>query len=244
MRLVLLLQQFLGMVPAHKFGTFHQKSRCSHSGVADAVVQLGLHQLHHHADNVARGAELPVGACRGHLAQHILIHIAHGVTVVHIQLLNTLHHLHQRARLLDEEHGIVHKAAIGRSLLITDILNKGEHIEAHRVEHLLGRELPENVPAEVVVRHLPIGVGIVPVALFEHRIRVLEISHAHRLRGGFLVQLSIIQHLHKEEVGHLLKHINGVGNPAGPERHPDGIDLGFDFTSYHTVGLMQNMVQK
>ena len=50
--------------------------------VADAVGRLGLQQLHHHADDVARGAELAVDAGGGELAEQVLVEVALGVASV------------------------------------------------------------------------------------------------------------------------------------------------------------------
>ena len=65
--------------------------------VADHVVGFRVHQLHHHADNVARGTELTVEAGLADFAQQIFIGIAphiHRLRFVHqaINLVQRIHH--------------------------------------------------------------------------------------------------------------------------------------------------------
>ncbi|MBO5819067.1 MAG: hypothetical protein J6R21_05190, partial [Bacteroidales bacterium] len=45
--------------------------------------------------------------------------------------------------------------------------------------------------------------------------------------------LSIIQHLHKEEVGHLLKDSDGIGDTSCPKGIPYRIDAIFNISSNH-----------
>ena len=90
---------------------------------------------------------MSVSARSCHLAQYILIDIAHRVAIVHVEAIDAFDDLHQRARLLDQEHGIAHETAIGRGLGIVEVLDEVEHIKAHGVEHLLGGEVAELAPA-------------------------------------------------------------------------------------------------
>ena len=225
MILILGFQHLVDVFILDAFGTFDQEAGSSHRGIADAVVDLRFHQRHHHVDDVTRCAELSIGTRCCHLAKYVFIDIAHRVSIVHVEFLNALHHFDQRARLLDEEDGIVHEAAIGRSLLVADVLDEREDIEAHCVEHLFGREVLEHVPPQRIIRHILPRVGIMPVATLEDDLRIIERRYSKCLCRCLLVELRIVQHLHKEEISHLLQYIDGVGDASRPEAHPDGINL-------------------
>ena len=161
--LCILLVQELGLeVILDVFGGLHNEAGRAHSGVTDLVLEGRLHQLHHHADDVARGAELAIGAGGSHLAQDVLIDIAHRVPVVHIQRVDAVHNLHQRARVLDQEHGVLHEAAVGGLFGVPQVLDERENVVTNRIEQLGCLIILEDVPAEGVVRHIAVGFRIVP----------------------------------------------------------------------------------
>ena len=83
------------------FGGFNDEASGTHSGVTNLILEGRLHQLDHHTDDVARSAELAIGTGGSHLAQNVLIYVAHRVPVVHVQGIDAVHHLDQRARVLD-----------------------------------------------------------------------------------------------------------------------------------------------
>ena len=94
---ILLFQQLFTIMALDILCRFHDETRTTHGWVTNSVFQSGLHQFHHHANDVSWGAELAVVATRCHLAQDILIHIAHRVAVVHIKVVDAFHNLHQRS---------------------------------------------------------------------------------------------------------------------------------------------------
>ena len=98
---ILFLQELLLVVLGDILGTFDNEAGTAHCGVADGVFECGLHQLDHHTDDVARGAELTVVASSGHLAEDVLVDIAHGVAVVHVEFVDTFHNLDKCAGVGD-----------------------------------------------------------------------------------------------------------------------------------------------
>ena len=225
------------------------KARAAHGGVADAVV-LGdgrLHELHHHADDVARGTELAVSSTGSHLAQDVFIHVAHRVTVFHVQVINLLHDVLQGLGTLDEEDSIAHIAGIGRAAAVPQRLDEGEHEVSHMVKHVLAAVLAEHLPAQGAVRHrdgsLGRRIGMRPVALREGRIRDFATK---QVGGRLLFDLRVVKHLHEEEVSHLAQHIHRVGD-AGllPKRVPYRVNLVFNLACNHissTVFLCSSTV--
>ena len=122
----------------------------THGGIADAVV-LGdgrLHELHHHANDMARGAELTISSTGSHLAKYVLIHIAHRVAVFHVKVVDLLHDVLQGFGTLDEEDGIAHVARVCRAAAMPQGLDEREHIVAHMVKHVLAAVLAEHLPAQ------------------------------------------------------------------------------------------------
>jgi len=83
----------IGVVLVHVFTRRHQKASRATGRVRNGMVLRGLHQLDHHFNNVARGAELVVGASGGNFRQQIFVQIALGIAVVHLDFGNHLHHL-------------------------------------------------------------------------------------------------------------------------------------------------------
>ena len=55
----------------------------------------------------------------------------------------------------------------------------------------------------------------------------------------FLEPLDLIQPLDEQQVGHLLDDFHGVGDAAGPEGVPDGVDLRFDGAGDHEWQLVE-----
>ena len=97
---VLALEQVALVVQLDVLGGFHYEASRTHGRVADGVLDGGAHEFHHHAYDVARSAELAVVARCSHLAKDILVDIAHGVAVVHVQGIDALHYLGEGARTL------------------------------------------------------------------------------------------------------------------------------------------------
>ena len=80
------------MVLLDIFHRLNEEAGRTHCRVADIILRVRLHHLHNHADDVARGAKLAVGAACRHLAEYVFIHIAHGVAIIHIKIINVIYH--------------------------------------------------------------------------------------------------------------------------------------------------------
>ena len=208
---ILGVKQLLLAVLLNILSTLDNKTRRAHSRVADSILNSGLHKLDHHLDNMARGTELSIITTRSHLAQDILIYIAHSVTVVHIQSINALDNLNKCAWVLNHKGSVSHKSTICRLLASVKILDKGKGITTNDAIHLLSLLILEHTPSQGLVWHILIHIGVVPHTLTE--CRVFD-SHTHNIGISLLGLLSIVQHLHKEEIGHLLQHCHRVGNTA------------------------------
>ena len=150
---------------------------------------------------MARGAELPVVARCGHLAENILIGVAHSVAVVHIEVVNAFNNLGKGTGALYEESGILHETTISRLFALVQCLNENESIPAHNTEHRFGFLILEDAPTQIVIGYVPICIGIVPHTLLEDRVFH---SHAKGIGIRLLCALGIVEHLHKEQIGHLL----------------------------------------
>lgn len=78
------------------FDVFHsldKETSASHGWVADVILWGWLHHFNYHTYDMAGCAKLAVGARSCHLAKNVLIHIAHGVAIVHVQRVHTVHNL-------------------------------------------------------------------------------------------------------------------------------------------------------
>ena len=217
---IVTLQQLALVVLLDVLGTLHYEASRTHGRVADGVAQGGLHHVHHHTYDMARGAELTVVARGCHLAQHVFVDIAHGVAVVHVQGIYAFHYLHQCARVLNQESSTCHESAVGRFPARVEVLDEGECITADDAKHLLCLLVLEHAPAQRLVGHLAVRVGVVPCPLLEggvlHR-------HTHNAGIGLLGLLRIVQHLHEEQICHLLQNGNGIRYATRPKRIPNGV---------------------
>ena len=71
------------------------------------------------------------------------------------------------------------------------------------------------------------ALGIVPIfSCFEDWVVNLATEDSCR---RFAVCLSVIQHFHKEQIGHLLKDGQGISDTSRPEGIPYLVDAIFDF---------------
>ena len=217
----------LAVVADQVLGGGDEKTGGAAGRVADHVPGGGRGHLDHEFDDVARGAELAVLAGAGDLAEHVLVEIALGVGVGHVDGVELIHHVGQHPRGRDHEQGVLHVPGVGGIVRIAvaavpvaaEPLDEGEHLVAHRGEHRLRRGLLEAGPAQVVL------------AGGEHRL-LDGLADAGSLALFQGVQL--VQPLDEQQVGELLDDRKGVGDAAGPHGVPDAVDFGFDFTGDHT----------
>ena len=109
------------IVLANIFCAGHQKTCRTAGRVTDEIVRRGLHQLHHHINDMQRRAELAVPTRRCQFSQHILVQIALHIkvgNVVGVEILQPGDDLLQHLRRGDQEHGIVHIPRKGGVALI------------------------------------------------------------------------------------------------------------------------------
>ena len=204
----------------------HEEARRAAGGVADHVLGDGSGHVRHEADDVPGGAELAVLPRRGNFAQHVLVEVALGVPVVHVDGVELVHHACQHPGGGYEEHGVLHVAAVGAgsfavaAVSSAEVLDEGEDFVPDDPVHLLGGHVPEAGPTEV----LPVGGkdGIVQ-----------DFSRAGR--PAFLQGLEFVEPLDEEQVGELLDDRERVGDAPGPHGVPYAVDAGFDFSGDHAV---------
>jgi hypothetical protein len=222
-QLVVLEQR--GMMFAQIFAGGDQEAASADRRVADHVLGLGLHQLDHRRDDVARRAELAVLAGRGDLRQHVLVHVALGVAVAHVELVELLDDLIQERGPRDLKAGVAHMARIGRALAV-ERPDEREHMFVEDAEHLARLEMLEFRPAQVFVGFA----AFVRVAGFRDPIvtfgKDAPLDRLPQSGGSALLQLlHLVEALDEDQVGDLLDHLQRVGEPARPEVVPDAIDL-------------------
>ena len=196
------------------------KARAAHRRVADHVIHLGLHQLHHHFDDVARRAELAVGAALGNLAEQVFVNVAHDVLVVQVEAVQRIHHAHQHTGRRHKEQRILHIAGEGSILAgMKLVLDEREHQLVHVLEHGFRLEMAEFAPAAILMRFVENGV---------------DDFHVKSGRIGLLAQLVVVQNFDEHEVGDLLNHRQRIGHAGRPEDVPNAIDFVFQFAGNHT----------
>ena len=180
---------------------------------ADEIVQLGLHQLHHHFDDVARRAELAVCAALGDLAEQVFIDVAHDVLVVEVQAVQGVHDAHQHAGGGHEEKRVLHIASEGGVLPgVQLVFDEGEDAVGHVLEHGLRLEMAEFAPAAILMRAVEDGV---------------DDLHVKGRGVGFLAKLVVVENLDEHEIGDLLDNREGIGHTARPEDVPDAVNFVF-----------------
>lgn len=103
--------------------------------------------------------------------------------------------------------------------------HEGEHMFAHYAVHLGGSEVLEVRPAQVLV--------VAAFGIVAHRVDA-ALDRLAQADGLVLFQgVQIVEPALEQQVGDLLDHLDGVGNAAGPESVPDGIDLAAEFACEH-----------
>lgn len=102
-------------------------------------------------------------------------------------------------------------------------------IHRHLLYHFAGLELLEARPAAVGVRA---ALGV--VALGEHA--ALQGGELEAVGLVFLQGVEVVEALEEQQVGDLLDDFERVGNAAGPERIPEGVDLAADSAVEHERG--------
>ena len=118
--------------------------------VADALAWARVDHLDHHADDVARRAELAVLAGGVELAEQVLVEVALHVLVLRrdLHVVDGLAGLDQQAGLVDLELGVFHLRGEGAARA-AERLDEGEDVLLDVLERLVGGKLGPVRPAEV-----------------------------------------------------------------------------------------------
>ena len=132
---------------------------------------------------MARGAELSIGPCRGNLGQHVLVQVALGVAVLHVNPIDELHHLVQESRCGDDESGLAHEPCKHPVLVahLLHVVKDGHAVHGgagETTKHRLGVFVLELIPTK---RFLRFGE--------EHLLH----GDAHQGSLLFLLQLLLVQ---------------------------------------------------
>ncbi len=223
------VQQRLGMVVLHIVASGHQEAAGAAGRVHNHVLRPRRGHLHHQADDVARGAELPILAGGGDLAKHVLVKVALGVSVLHRHFVQHVHHLGQQGGGGDGEARILHVVRIGGAIT-AQRAQEGEDMFPQHGEHLGRREVPEPRPAQVLI-----GAAARVAALGE------DAAGHGALQPGALALLQavqVVQAADEEQVGELLDYLQRVGDAAGPEAVPDAVDLAAEVAGEHGRPLL------
>ena len=179
--------------------------------VADPVGGRGRDHLHHHADDVARRAELPVAPGGVELAEQVFVQVALHVLVLlrDFHLVDQLAGFDQQGGLADLALGVGH-VALERAALLAQRAEPGEDGLFEMAQRLAGlvassRSASASRPGcGLVVRLAPPGLPLQGV-------------------------LAVIQAFQKQQIRELLDGVQRVGQPARPEFVPQGVDLRFEF---------------
>ena len=165
-------------------------------------------------------AVVPPGG--GDLAEHVLVEVALGVTVGHVDVVELVDDVGQHASRGHHEERVLHVMGVCRSLVrvacLPDRLDEREHPIPHGLEHLLRRKLLETRPAQSVL------VG------GEHRL-LDGVAGAGGL--ALLARVQLVQTLDEQQVGELLDDRERVRDAAGRHGLPDAVDLGLQLTGDH-----------
>lgn len=121
-----------------------------------------------------------------------------------IRLGTNLHHsfdnLIQHQRSGDVENGIPHILGIGAILVGVEVFDEGKHPPLHRRVQPSGRKVVEHKLFELIAQNGTLFSALVV--------------------GGIQVE-------DEREIGHLLHHVQGIGNTAGPKGLPIAVNFIF-----------------
>ena len=182
------------------------------------------------------GAELAVHSGGGDFGQEALVDVPPHVGVVEllrlgVDLVHGGDDLLQHQGRGDLEDGVPHVLGVGAVLVGVEFLDKGEHQLLHHRVHLPGGEVVEPGPLELFPGH-----GAVPCLDLSGKNALVGQAQHGALLGTQVVRL--IQVMDEHEVGHLLHHVQGVGDAAGPEGLPEAVDFVSQFASDHVLLLL------
>ena len=202
----------------------HQKTAGAARRVAHGFGGLGVGNLHHQTDDVARGAELTIDAGGGELREQVFVEVALDVALGERQGVDHVDRRDQQRGLLDHQLGVLEVLLEGgllRPLLgvhLDDGLEVGEDLVAHHRQHILRPQLLEAGPAQrllVVIEDSPEGFPGARGALF-------------------IARLCNVEHAREHQEGYLLDNRERIGDAPSPELLPEFVDSAFEFACDHT----------
>ena len=179
--------------------------------VANALARARRQHLHHHADDMARRAELPVAPGGVELAEQVFVQVPLHVLVLlrDLHLVDQLAGFDQQGWLADLALGVGH-VALERAARRPQLAQVGKDHFFQMAQSFLGFQVRPIAPAQVLRQAG--GVGL-PQLLGQLFASVLCVVHA----------------LEEEQVRKLLDGVQRVGQAARPELVPQRVDLRFKF---------------
>ena len=183
-----------------------RKPAVPQAGIADALPRLRIHERYHQVDDVARGAELAVGAGSRQLAQEILVHVALEVVAVvgrQVHVVDGLHDGTKRGAVVNLEGGAAEEelAGVGQAGKFVELFDG----VTDGVEEIVAGQRDEVAPG--VAR-----------------------PFAGEDAGVFLVEagqdiILLRQQAQEEQIGNLLDGIHRIVHAARPEDVHELVDL-------------------
>ena len=209
----------------------HQEAGGAAGGITNDLVSLGLHQIHHHTDDMTGCAELAVDACGGDLGEQILVHIAPGVGGFELRhlLIDAIHGCddlvqHQGCRHLED--GIAHVFGIGAFFITMQILDERKDPFLYGAVHLCCRKIVEYAPFELASVHSTVS----GLYFFGKDALIGQAKHSC-LFGAEII--GVVQVMDKHQISHLFNDVQRICQAAGPEDFPKAVDFTSQFTCYH-----------
>ena len=187
------------------FGGSYQKAGSAAGRVTDDLLGSGIHQLHHHADDMSRRAELPVAPRLGNLAQQILIHVAANICLLdlghlRVNAVQTVHHLGQHQGGGQFKDRVVHVFGVGAVRIAVQRLDKGKNPLLNNLIHFRRRQIVKHRPLKL----LAIDGSPIDGHFFRKDRGIRQAQHFTVL---CLSIVHYIQVVNKHEIGNLLNHI-------------------------------------
>jgi hypothetical protein len=165
---------------------------------------------------VARSAELAILPGGSDLREHVLVHVALGISVIHVDAVDQQDGLREQSARGDGETGVAHVPRIVGAVAAKRT-QEWEEVLVDQLK-LRARLLPlEKAPAKVSE-----GCAATVVALGEDAPVERPVELAGFLFGGGLL---LVQPLEEEQKGNLLNYLDGVGDASRPETVPKLVDL-------------------
>ncbi len=224
----LLLAAFLQV-----FARRHQKAGGAAGRVADDIVGLRVHQLHHHANDMPRRAELAVPPGLADFAEQVFVSIATHIRRLRfahqaVNLIQRVHHLGEQQRRGQHEDRVVHVLGIGAVLVTVEVFDEGKHPVLHDGVHFCGREIVEHAPLEL----LSVDGAAAYLHLTCEDALIRQAQHICFLGPEVI---GIVQIVDEHQIGDLLNDTQRVHKAARRKSIPKAVDFVFQFACNHST---------